>query len=176
MMLLLRKTIVAAGLFSILAISSGCQNIGVQTESDRQVKIETMYRQYAQEFPQVKGITASKLQQLQQSQQLVLIDVRTPKEIGVSRIPGAITAAEFEANLKQYRDVQAIAYCTIGYRSGLYAQKLAQQGIEVLNLEGSLLAWSHVGGELVNATGRTNKVHVFGRQWRLTSEDYEPVW
>ncbi|MEO1465267.1 MAG: rhodanese-like domain-containing protein, partial [Cyanobacteria bacterium J06633_1] len=72
--------------------------------------------------------------------------------------------------------VQAIAYCTIGYRSGLYAQKLAQQGIEVLNLEGSLLAWSHVGGELVNATGRTNKVHVFGRQWRLTSEDYEPVW
>ena len=76
-------------------------------------------------------------------------------EIAVSRIPGAVTAAEFESNLEQYQDAVAIAYCTIGHRSGLYAQKLQQQGINVFNLEGSLLAWTHAGGELVNAEGTT---------------------
>ncbi|MEL6578120.1 MAG: rhodanese-like domain-containing protein [Cyanobacteria bacterium J06621_12] len=173
---MLKKTVVFTVGLLVLTASFGCQNTGIRSDQERQVKIKTMYRQYAQEFPQVKGVTARELQQLQQNQQLVLIDVRTPEEIAVSRIPGAITAAEFEANLAQYQDVLAIAYCTIGYRSGLYAQELAQQGIEVLNLEGSLLAWSHMEGELVNAEGTTNKVHVFGRQWRLTAADYEAVW
>ncbi|MEM6611295.1 MAG: rhodanese-like domain-containing protein [Cyanobacteria bacterium P01_C01_bin.72] len=172
----LRQTIFFTVALLILTTSLGCQNTKILTDQERQVKIETMYRQYAAQFPQVKGITVTELQQLQQKQQLVLIDVRTPEEIAVSQIPGAITAEEYAANLEQYQDLLAIAYCTIGYRSGLYAQKLAQQGIEVLNLEGSLLAWSHTGGELVNAEGATNKVHIFGRQWRLTAENYEAVW
>ena len=175
-MLFVRKTIVVAISVFVLA-TLGCRNVEVLDDRDRQVKIETMYRQYARKFPQVKGITATELQRLQQQgKKLVLIDVRSPKEIAVSRIPGAVTAAEFESNLEQYKDAVAIAYCTIGYRSGLYAQKLRQQGVEVLNLEGSLLAWSHAGGELVNRSGTTKKVHVFGRQWRLTAKDYEPVW
>ena len=171
-----KKTIVVAISVFVLAIAYGCKNVEVSSDQDRQVKIETMYRQYAQKFPEVEGITAATLQQLQQQEELVLIDVRSPEEIAVSHIRGAITAAEFERNLSQYQDVRAIAYCTIGYRSGLYAQKLEQQGIKVLNLEGSLLSWTHAGGELVNAAGKTNKVHVFGRRWRLTAEDYEPVW
>ena len=172
-----KKAIVVAVSVFVLATAYGCRNVEVLDDRDRQVKIETMYRQYAQEFPQVKGITAAKLQRLQQQgKKLVLIDVRSPKEIAISRIPGAVTAAEFESNLEQYKDAVAIAYCTIGYRSGLYAQKLRQQGVEVFNLEGSLLAWSHAAGELVNGSGTTKKVHVFGRQWRLTAKDYEPVW
>ena len=175
-MLFVRKTIVVAiGVF-VLA-THGCRNVEVLDDRDRQVKIETMYRQYARKFPQVKGITAAELQRLQQQgKKLVLIDVRSPAEIAVSRIRGAVTAAEFESNLEQYQDAVAIAYCTIGHRSGLYAQKLQQQGINVFNLEGSLLAWTHAEGELVNAEGTTNKVHVFGRQWRLTAKDYEPIW
>ena len=173
-MLFVKKTIIVAISVFIVAIAYGCRNVEVLDDRDRQVKIETMYRQYAREFPQVEGITAAELQQLQQ--ELVLIDVRSPEEIAGSRIPGAITAAEFESNLEQYKDAIAIAYCTIGYRSGLYAQKLQQQGIEVLNLEGSLLAWTHAGGELIDASGTTNKVHVFGRRWSLTAKDYEPVW
>ena len=162
---------------SLLLLVSGCQTTKI-SDADKQSRIETMYQQYAQEFPSVKEITARQLQQLQrQGQKLVLVDVRSPEEIAISYIPGAITAAEFESNLDRYRSATVIAYCTIGYRSGLYAEKLLQQqGIEVFNLAGSLLAWSHVNGSLTNGREDTRKVHVFGRQWQLTSSAYEPVW
>jgi len=170
----MKKFAVAA--IYIFCLTAGCQTTEISDEN-KQARIETMYRQYAQEFPTVKQITAKQLQQLQRrGQKLVLVDVRTPEEIAVSYIPGAITVAEYENNLARYQDATVIAYCTIGYRSGLYAEKLQQQGIEALNLAGSLLSWSHVGGRLTNGTKDTRKIHVFGRQWQLTSSAYESVW
>ena len=149
----------------------------MRSNAGKQEQIMTMYRKYAEEFPQVEGITAAKLQQLQrQGKQVILVDVRSPEEITVSFIPGAISTAEFERNLKQYRNYLIIGYCTIGYRSGKYAQQLQQKGIRMLNLEGSLLAWSHAQGKLVNSRGNTNKVHVFNSQWQLTARNYQPVW
>jgi rhodanese-related sulfurtransferase len=120
---------------AVLATTISCQDVRVHSESWKQGQIASMYRQYAQEFPDVKGITVKQLQQLQQQKtKLVLVDVRSPEEIAVSRIPEAITTAEFEKNLGQYQDAKVVAYCTIGYRSGLYAQKLRQQGVEIFNL------------------------------------------
>lgn len=177
-MLSVKKTIaIIISIFVLSIVPVGCQRVVVRSDEWKQDKIMTMYRNFAQEFPLVEGITVSQLQQLQQQgQELLLVDVRSPEERAVSYIPGAITTKEFERDLEQYKNVKVIVYCTIGYRSGKYAQKLQQQGVKVLNLEGSLLAWSHVQGELINATGMTNKVHIFGRQWQLTSKDYEPVW
>lgn len=176
-MLLLTKKIAIILSLLILATTVGCQNIETRTDEWKQERIATMYQKYAQKFSQVEDITPSKLQQLQQQEtKLVLVDVREPEEIAVSQIPGAITAEEFENNLQQYQDSMVVAYCTIGYRSGLYAQELQQQGIKVFNLAGSLLAWSHADGELVNAEGVTNQVHVFGRKWQLIAKNYQPVW
>jgi rhodanese-related sulfurtransferase len=168
---------IAVVAFLVLGTIVSCQDVTVHSDSWKQGQIETMYREYAQEFPQVKAITVTQLQQLQrQGTKLVLVDVRSPEEIAVSRIPGAIATGEFERHLAQYQNTKVVAYCTIGYRSGLYAQKLRQQGVEILNLEGSLLAWSHAGGKLINASGMTHRVHVFGRQWQLTPDNYEAVW
>ena len=160
------------GIIVLISISS-CQ-AGVINDASQHDRVMRMYREYAEEFPLVKGISVTELQQRQL--ELVLVDVRSPEEIAVSFIPGAITKEKFEDNLDKYRDATVVVYCTIGYRSGKYAQKLQQQGIEALNLEGSLLAWSHVGGKLVNQTGATKQIHVFDRQWQLTAENYEPVW
>ncbi len=172
-----KAAVIAVSVFVLSTISFGYQTVGVRSDEWKQDRIMAMYRQYATEFPQVEEITVSELQQLQQQgQELILVDVRSPEERAVSFIPGAITTEEFERDLQQYQDSTVIAYCTIGYRSGKYAQKIQQQGVQVLNLEGSLLAWSHIQGRLINAMGVTNKVHVFGRQWQLTSEDYQPVW
>ena len=166
----------AVAIISFCLLVAGCQANKV-SDVDKQTRIEAMYRQYAQEFPTVKGITAVELQQLQrQGKKVILVDVRSPSEIAISYIPGAITLAEFERDLAQYQDAIVVAYCTIGYRSGLYAQKLQQQGIEILNLEGSLLAWSHSGGELTDGTKDTRQVHVFGRQWQLTPSSYKSIW
>lgn len=180
-MLRFPKVVTAVVGISIGIAVCGYQNLQLNSDLKKQKQITIMYRQYAREFPQVKGITAAELKSLQQQgEKVVLVDVRSPEEIAVSHISGSITAEEFESNLMQnsgqYRGRKIVAYCTIGYRSGLYAQKL-QNRIEILNLEGSLLAWSHAAGNLLDARGNsTNKVHVFGRQWQLTSEAYEPIW
>ena len=168
-----------AGIFIVLTGVSCQQNMALQSEAYKRSHIASMYEQYAEEFPLVESITVEYFQQLQQQgKKMVLVDVRSPEEREVSIIPGAISVEEFEVNLPQYKngDATIIAYCTIGYRSGKYARKLKQQKINILNLEGSLLAWSHVRGKLVDSAGLTRKVHVFGRKWNLTAEDYEPVW
>ncbi len=176
----MNKRLINITIAVLCLINVGCeQNVVTESELDKRSQITTKYREYTKEFPLVKSIAVEELQQLQaQGKKLVLVDVRSPKEREISIIPGAISLAEFEENLERYSnsDAMIVAYCTIGYRSGKYAQKLRQQGINILNLEGSLLAWSHSQGELVNDVGLTNKVHVFGRQWQLTADNYQPVW
>ena len=176
---LLRKQslIIAVWILGFSVTSLGCQNTEIQSSAAKRQQIMAMYSNYAQEFPLVEGITVEELQQLQQqTKDLVLVDVRSPEERAVSLIPGAITVEEFESNLEQYAHDTVIAYCTIGYRSGKYAEKWRQQGVKILNLEGSLLAWSHIRGKLIDADGITKKIHVFGRQWQFTAENYQPVW
>ena len=175
-----KQTLIIATGAIILLASTGCQrNLAIESEMNKRSLIATMYEKYAAEFPQVEGVKVEELQQWQrQGKKIILVDVRSLAERKVSIIPGAIAVAEFELNIEQYRHSRAIivTYCTIGYRSGKYAQKLRERGINILNLEGSLLAWSHVRGKLVNNTGLTNKIHVFSRQWQLTADSYEPVW
>lgn len=154
----------------------GCQSTATHSDLEKRQQIETMYADYAHKFPEVKSISVQELKQLQQQQEVILVDVRSPEERAVSIIPGSIDQAEFESNLEQYRQSLVVAYCTIGYRSGRYAQKMLQQGVTIINLKGSLLAWSHEGEELLNKAGKTNKVHVFGRKWNLVADNYQPVW
>ena len=177
--LLLRQRFIVVAVIAVFSTCVGCTQNTVKSQADRRSLVATMYEKYAAEFPQVKGIAVEDLQQLQQqSKKIVLVDVRSPKEREVSIIPGAIALEEFEKNLEQYSnsDAMIVAYCTIGYRSGRYAEKLRQQGINIFNLEGSLLAWSHSQGDLVNDVGLTKQIHVYGRQWELAADNYEPVW
>ena len=108
----------------------------------------------------------------------VLVDVREPRELAVSTIPGALTRDEFEARKAELKAKGAtiVPYCTIGYRSGLYTEELREQGFEAKNLEGSLLSWTWAGGPLVHDDEPTKRVHVYGPQWNLVAEGYEGVW
>jgi rhodanese-related sulfurtransferase len=141
---------------------------------DKAAQVEQMYADYKKGFAQVEGITARELRDLRD--EVVLVDVRTPKEQAVSMIPGAITRDEFDADRARYAGSRVVAYCTIGARSGEFAAELHEQGWKVRNLEGSILAWTHVGGDLVGPDGPTNRVHVYGRRWNLAADEYEPVW
>lgn len=147
------------------------------SDEEKREKIGNLYQKYTRKFPEVEGITAADLiAELETDQDLVLVDVRKPAEQEVSMIPGAITQKEFEARRESYQGRTVITYCTAGYRSGLYAKKLQKKGWNVLNLEGSLLAWTHEGGPLVDDEGPTQRVHVYSADWSLEAEDYEPVW
>ena len=114
---------------------------------------------------------------------LVLVDVRQPNEQMVSMLPHALTPYEFSQKFKSGfpKGKNVVAYCTIGHRSGLYAQQLEVRDIPVRNLEGGILAWTHVSGILERDSAGikvpTKKVHVYAddmKNW--IALDYEAVW
>lgn len=163
----------------VLGASIGICESGEASMSDaeKKEKIESLYLKYEKKFPTVEGITAPELlESLGESEEYVLVDVRKPKEQVVSMIPGAITQNDFESRAGELKGKTVVTYCTAGYRSGLYAQKIQKKGWQVLNLEGSLLAWTHAGGPLVDDAGPTKRVHVYSKDWSLEASDYEPVW
>lgn len=130
---------------------------------------------------------------------IILVDCRTPGERAVSRLPGSIPQEAFEARLKgqgssasskggdsseatgaaaSLEGATVVAYCTIGYRSGLFANGLAKDhGLKAYNLRGSILSWAHAGGALVDATGKpTKRLHTYGAKWALEPAGYESTW
>lgn len=145
------------------------------TDPERAQAIDEMYQSYRLGFAGVPEISAAQLKaELDGGSRIILVDVREPKERAVSRIPGALSTEEYEALPPSSQSV--VAYCTIGARSGNYASKLKSKGVDVKNLVGSILAWTHVGGELVDDDGPTRRVHVYARRWDLTAGGYESVW
>ena len=149
-----------------------------RTEEDqaRRARIDDMYRDYRRAFPEVPEVTAAELLALPDTVPVILVDVRSEAERDVSVIPGAITPEELRATGDRYRGHRVVCYCTIGYRSGVAARRLREEGWAAENLAGSLLAWVDEGGRLVDADGPTRRVHVYGRRWNLLPPGYEPVW
>jgi len=149
-----------------------------ETPTSDEAKVETiasMYAGYRNDFAGVPEVDAAELAALQERGDLVLVDVREPKERAVSIIPGAIPKEAFSAEVAEGKTV--VAYCTIGYRSGEWAEKQRAAGIDAKNFKGSVLAWSHAGGGFVTPEGEaTQKVHVYGKLWDLLRHDYESVY
>ncbi len=146
------------------------------SDEDSRLRIEAIYEQSRASFPGVPELTVDELRSLQSKEKVLLVDVRTPAEQAVSMIPGAISAREFQDNRQSYEGATIVPYCTVGHRSGLFAQDLHAAGMNVFNLKGAILAWTHGGGELIDAEGPTRRVHVHGRKFALVSAAYEPVW
>lgn len=167
-------------LVPVLALAlllGSCVPRKAQTREERLRRIDDMYDTYRAEFPEVGGISVDELvEALEAPDSLVLVDVRTDEEREVSIIPGAISRLEFESRPADFENRTIVTYCTIGYRSGIYADELRREGWEALNLEGSILAWTHAGRPLERLGEPTRRVHVYGSQWNLAAEDFEPVW
>lgn len=128
---------------------------------------------------EVESVSLQEVQALlaEESQEsaVVLVDVRSPEEIAVSIIPGAIPMSEFEANLENYRKAKVITYCTIGVRSADYAEKLIEAGFSARNYEGSILDWVNAGLPVVTPAGEaTRRVHVYSKQFSVPPP-YEAV-
>ena len=154
-------------------------------DARRAAEVEAMVAEFSS--PSVPEITAEALMaQMRDAgtgnpKPYVLVDVRTADERVVSAIPGSISSLEYESDFDaKYRHERVVAYCTIGYRSGKYVEKLIQEkGVDAYNLRGSVLAWTHAAGELAEDGGSgapTKRVHTFGKKWALAAGGYESVW
>lgn len=150
---------------------------GPKTGAQKREAMETMYAKVRAGAPEVPEITADDVLARRASDDLVLVDVRTPEEQAVSMIEGAVTVEAFEADRAAYADRPVVVYCTIGGRSGKYAQRLHAEGVNVTNMAGAILAWTHAGGALVDPDGNpTKRVHTHSSRFGLTADGYEPVW
>ncbi|MDE0074057.1 MAG: rhodanese-like domain-containing protein [Gammaproteobacteria bacterium] len=146
------------------------------SQEDRRRALERMISQVGRRFPEVRTISAAELRERLPANDTVLVDVRSPAERAVSTLPGAIIPEEFEGQLEELGDCTVVAYCTVGARSSKYARRMSRKGVPVLNLEGSLLAWTHAGGELTDGSSQTTRLHVYGPRWNLAADGYEGVW
>ncbi len=127
-------------------------------------------------------IKAMELKAILEDTNLVLIDVRQPKEQDISMLPHAMTTAQFAERFRHGipPEKRIVVYCTIGYRSGKYAEQLTAMKIKSETLEGGILMWSFVGGNLESKNTRgetvvTNRIHVYDAEWNIVHPDYVGV-
>lgn len=146
------------------------------TNLEKKAKIEQMIRSFEGRFS-VPQMSVDELKvRLKAGTKLLLVDVRDSSEQAVSMLPGAMTVEQFEANIRKYREHVVVAYCTIGYRSSKFVKKHLKTGLNIKNLRGSVLLWSHAKGGFVDSNGqKTKKVHVYGRSWSLLADGYEAI-
>ena len=149
---------------------------GPKSDEDKRVAVDAAYNATAKKFPDVPNMPVEDAQQRLREGSIVLVDVRSPEEQEVSIAAGAVTAQDFDERQDDFTGKTVVTYCTVGYRSGLFARSLIEDGWEAYNMQGAILGWAHGGGELVDANGPTNRVHVYSRRLNLLPESFEAVW
>lgn len=115
--------------------------IGVVTTQDKDQK---------EELSPYKNISVEELKsRLDNKEDLVLLDVRTPGEFDgpLGHLEGAILIPVHELEfrideLDDYQERSIIVYCRSGNRSRTASELLAAFGFQVTNLEGGMKAWN----------------------------------
>ncbi|KAJ8042732.1 hypothetical protein HOLleu_09575 [Holothuria leucospilota] len=125
------------------------------------------------------------LEQVKQSRNLVILDVRLEEEAAVSKIPYSTRVDPDEKDMKKLKEiieekslskgqdndpVSVVMYCAVGYRASnlvsRFQQSLQKEGnqdsMNVYNLEGSIFKWANENRSLVNLSGEpTGFVHPY---------------
>ena len=115
----------------------------------------------AKEFPNVKSIGTAELAKLEPKP--LLLDVRTAAEFDVSHLSGARRVDPDATTVALPKDTPIITYCSVGYRSAKFAQRLQDAGFtNVRNLDGSIFQWANEGRPIAGSAG---KVHPFNKKW-----------
>ena len=169
-------TLLCCGLSLFLSVACAAT---IEEELSDARKKETVYQMYAgykEKFPAVREIPVGQAMDLLAEDAVVFVDVRKPEEMAVSMLPNAVSKQDFLDRREAFRNKTIVAYCTISYRSGLFAQKMAKQGIPVINLQGGILAWALEGGNVYDQTGNSVKrIHVYGGVWDYPPDGYDSV-
>lgn len=126
------------------------------TNTDSQSK---QTEQMAQE-PVVKAVNADEFENAMQSEDVIILDVRTDGEVAQGVIPGAIQidfmdTEGFEKGVAELpKDKEILVYCKVGGRSSKAAEYMAEQGFtKVIDLRGGYMAWTEAG----KTTGKLEK-------------------
>eukprot|EP01119_Soliformovum_irregulare_P022439 TRINITY_DN7674_c0_g1_i1.p1 TRINITY_DN7674_c0_g1~~TRINITY_DN7674_c0_g1_i1.p1 ORF type:complete len:171 (-),score=46.77 TRINITY_DN7674_c0_g1_i1:33-545(-) len=153
--------------------------------------LSQLYEKTKLNFPQMKKVIDVEMQDVQRlisgnTTEVVLVDIREEEERRVSGIPGSISQFQFEENLKRdlYIYSTVIFYCTIGIRSGIYAEKILRQKEEgkirigdILNFKGSILAWLQQAPLIDPMTQEmTRKIHTYSEEWAIVPTNFQATF
>lgn len=91
---------------------------------------------------------------------LAVLDVREPVEWTHGHIEGAlhIPLGELTERLDEVPEGQVLVVCKVGGRSAQAVMWLAQQGRDVVNLDGGMLDWASAGRPMVSESGQPPQV------------------
>ncbi len=143
-------------------------------EDDKNLaKIYKMFDGYQKDFPKVQNLEPKDILALDN---VVYVDVRESREQYVSMIKDAITKKQYLDNQSRYKEKVVVSYCTIGYRSGKFAEDLLNKGIDAVNMKGGVLLWSHQDQIFYKGSLETKEVHVYDEEWNLAKSGYISVY
>jgi len=105
----------------------------------------------------------------------LLLDVREADEYAVSHLPGALRVSPSAATVELPEDFvpghPIVAYCSVGYRSSRWLERLRASGDEdlgasrIYNLEGSIFRWANEGRPLERDGEAVSGVHPYNPLW-----------
>lgn len=169
---MLFRTTTALLIFGLTGIAGATAN----TQGQR--GLTDLKHRIIRDHPNVLSLTAEQFEaKVAQSAHVLVFDVREPQEYAVSRIPGAvrvdpkISAKEF---MRRYgaalRDKTVLLYCSVGVRSSRLAARIdadvrAAGARGAFNLMGGVFSWHNTGRTLAEASGETDRVHGYNRDW-----------
>ena len=169
-----RIILISVFLMAVLCLVDVVLGDGEMPDAKKKDTVYRMYTDYKKEFPQVRDISPQQAMELLNEETVVFVDTRKPSEMAVSKLPGAVSDRDFLNHIDRYRDKTIVSYCTISYRSGLFAREMAGRGITVINLQGGILAWILEKGKVYDKGGNpVKRVHVFGDKWDYAPDGYE---
>ncbi len=121
-----------------------------QKSQTNESKSNEMSKFYHAKFDDILSLSSETY--LQNKNDYLLVDVRSPAEQKISMIPGAITMKEFESNCGQQHqrriqddNLTVVTYCTVGYRSGMEGRRLREEYNlhgKIMNLDG-IVCYTH---------------------------------
>ncbi len=103
--------------------------------------------------PKENDISVTELHDLLENDEVLMLDVRTPKEVAEGKIKSTALEADFFEDSfmdtvisKLTKDQTVYVYCKSGRRSGKTVVKLRELGyINAYNIEGGITAWKAAG-------------------------------
>ncbi|MGL5787804.1 MAG: rhodanese-like domain-containing protein [Bacteroidales bacterium] len=105
------------------------------------------FQLWGQTQNQIKSVNNDEFLKLMKNKDVVIIDVRTPKEFNEGHIPNAINidyrSDAFMDRIKKLNKDKILAiYCRSGSRSKSAAKKLIEAGFDVYELNKGIMNWT----------------------------------
>lgn len=103
---------------------------------------------------------------------ILVLDSRTQDEYAVSHIPGALLYSDSPQITERIQQASAnrlpvFIYCSVGYRSSELADRLQEDGLNLIySLRGGIFEWANRGLPLETTDSKpANEVHPFDSTW-----------